>query len=167
MIDKQTILDSMLKEIACIKHLITKVKPGTENWRPTESQRSVIELLRYITYTGYGSIKSAVTGDWESGKSRFEAAAKLTLADIPRALDAQADELRRLFAEIPSGDLLSKQVARPGTELTSLGRFILDSSFKYLPAYKMQLFQYLKLQGLPNLGTPNLWRGQDPVPVAK
>lgn len=161
MIDKQTILDSMLKEIACIKHLAAKVRPGTENWRPTPGQRSVIELLRYISYTGYGSIQSAVTGDWEGGKARAEAASKLSLADIPGALDAQARELKRLFAEIPSGDFLGKQVARPGTEPTSLGRFILDSSFKYLPAYKMQLFQYLKLQGVPNLGTPNLWRGQD------
>ena len=59
----------------------------------TPEQRSVIELLRYISYAGYGSIQSAVTGDWEGGKARAEAAAKLSLADIPGALDADSQRV--------------------------------------------------------------------------
>ena len=165
MIDKQTVLDSMLKEIACIRHLCGKVQPGTENWRPTEGQRSVIELLRYLTHCGFNAVKAAVTTDWDSARARVESAGKLTLNDIPAALDAQAGELRRLFAEIPSGDFLGRQVARPGQEPMPLARFLLDSAFKYLPAYKMQLFLYLKQQVVPNLATANLWRGHDAQPA--
>lgn len=167
MIDKQTILDSMLKEITCVKHLHTKVRPGTENWRPAEGQRSVLELLRYLSFCGFGPIKSAVTGDWDSGKARVEAAAKLSLGDIPAALDRQANELRSLFSEIPVEDFLGKKVARPGSDPLPLGRFLLDSAFKYLPAYKIQLFLYLKQQGVPNLVTANLWRGHDATPPSK
>ncbi len=166
MIDKQTILDSMLKELAVITHLCGKVRPASENWRPSPDQRSTLELLRYLSYCGISPLKAAATGDWDTGKRYFEAAGKLTLADFPRAIERQAAELKALFAEIPSGDFMGKQVARPGAETMSLGRFALDSAFKYLPAYKMQLFLYLKHQGVPNLTSMNAWRGQDTPPKA-
>lgn len=164
MIDKHTILDSMLKEIAVITHLCGKVRPGTENWRPSPEQRSVIELLRYLSYCAISPLKAAITGDWETGKRYSEAASRLSLADFPRALETEARELRGLFTEILSGDFMNKQVTRPGSDPIPLGRFLLDSAFKYLPAYKMQLFLYLKQQGVPGLSSMNVWRGQDAPP---
>jgi hypothetical protein len=162
MIDKQMILDSMLKEINVVKHLATKVPAGKEDFRPSEKQRSTLELLRYLSYCGVSGLKAALATDWEIGKRMSEAANKLTLKDIPAALDREANELKDLFAQIKPEDLAQKMVARPGQDPMPLGRFILDSAFKYLPSYKMQLFLNLKASGRPELSTPNLWRGEDP-----
>lgn len=161
MIDKQTILDSMLKEFACIAHLAGKVRPGTENWRPSAGQRSTLDLLRYLTVCGVGPIKAGAKGDWEIGKKMHEASEKLSLADIPAALQRAAEDLKATMAEIPSGDFLGKTVTRPNGDKMSLARLLLDTAFKYLPAYKMQLFLYLKQNGHPELNTFNVWRGQD------
>ncbi|MCC6465879.1 MAG: hypothetical protein IT463_11115 [Planctomycetes bacterium] len=162
MIDKQTILDSMLKEFACIEHLAAKVQPGTENWRPSPGQRSTLELLRYLTVCGVGPIKAGAKGDWEIGKKMHDASEKLALQEIPAALKRAAADLKAVMAEIPSGDFQGKTVKRPNGDVMSLGRLLLDTAFKYLPAYKMQLFLYLKQNGHANLNTFNVWRGQEP-----
>ncbi|GIK52327.1 MAG: hypothetical protein BroJett014_13000 [Planctomycetota bacterium] len=164
MIDKQMVLDSMLKEIHAIKHLASKVPAGFENYRPGEKQRSMIELLRYLTYCGISGLKAGLSGNWEIGKSLAESAAKLGLTEIPAALERQASELKGLFASIAPDDFSRKMVQRPGQEALPLGRFILDSGFKYLPSYKMQLFLYLKQSGQQSLNSSNLWRGEDPKP---
>ena len=162
MIDKQSVLDSMLKEIGVVKHLAGKVPAGAENYKPGDKQRTTLELLRYLTYCGVSGLKGALTGNWEAGKAYAEAAAKLSLKDIPGALDREASELKELFAKISPEDMSKKMITRPGNNPLPLGRFILDSGFKYLPSYKMQLFIYLKASGRPELASPNLWRGEDP-----
>ncbi|MDR3502489.1 MAG: hypothetical protein P4L79_07885 [Legionella sp.] len=40
--------------------------------------------------------------------------------------------------------------------------WFLNLILKSLTAYKMQLFLYLKACGIDNIGTSNLWRGEDP-----
>lgn len=162
MIDKQTILDSMLKEISVVKHLATKVPAGKEDFRPSEKQRSTLELLRYLSYCGVTALKASLSGDWETGKKLSEAASKLSLKDIPAALDREAAELKELFAKVKPEDLAQKMITRPGQDPMPLGRLLLDSGFKYLPAYKMQLFLNLKASGRAELNSSNLWRGEDP-----
>lgn len=162
MIDKQMILDSMLKEINVVKHLATKVPAGKEDFRPSEKQRSTLELLRYLSYCGVTALKASLTNDWELGKKLGEAASKLALKDIPAALDREAAELKELFAQIKPEDFAKKMVTRPGQEPMPLGRILLDAGMKYLPAYKMQLFLNLKASGRAELNSSNLWRGEDP-----
>ncbi|MDR3502488.1 MAG: hypothetical protein P4L79_07880 [Legionella sp.] len=50
MISKQQFLDSCLNEIRIIKHLYGKITPQMLIYRPSEKQRSMLELLQYISH---------------------------------------------------------------------------------------------------------------------
>ena len=52
MISRQQFLDSVSREINIIKHLYTKIPAGTLDFRPSEKQRSTMELLRYLAASG-------------------------------------------------------------------------------------------------------------------
>ena len=41
------------------------------------------------------------------------------------------------------------------------GRYLVENLLKWLAAYKMQLFLYIKASGNTSLGTSNLWGGMD------
>jgi hypothetical protein len=43
---------------------------------------------------------------------------------------------------------------------------LLETTVKFLCAYRMQLFLYLKQMGVEGLGTAHAWAGRDPKPQA-
>ena len=49
MITMQQLLDSCRHETEVIKHLATKVPADKHDWRPSEGQRSIRELMQYLT----------------------------------------------------------------------------------------------------------------------
>jgi hypothetical protein len=48
----------------------------------------------------------------------------------------------------------------------SLGAAIMNSSVKFLAAYRMQLFLYIKQLGRQELSTVQNWGGRDPAPTS-
>ncbi len=164
MIGKNLLLQSLLREIEIVRHLHGKIAPGNENFKPTEGQRTTLELLRYLSYCGLGGAIYATTGDAERVKPMREASLKLGLTDIPAALDRQAAALKDLFASLDERELMTREVTVPWGARDTAARWLLDLPLKWLTGYRMQLFLYLKQSGRPELATSNCWRGEDPKP---
>ncbi|MCC6575314.1 MAG: hypothetical protein IT462_16180 [Planctomycetes bacterium] len=161
---KELILESIQREIAVVKHLHGKIPAGMEHYRPTFGQRSILELMRYLAYTGASGVAYAVNGNGDAVKPLRDAAQNLTLAEIPAALDRQATMVKELFAGINEADALKKEVTVPWGKTATTAQWLLDLPLKWLTGYKMQLFLYLKQAGRAELATANLWRGEEPKP---
>jgi hypothetical protein len=82
-------------------------------------------------------------------------------------MDRQKKEIKEFFDSVTERDLETRDATLPigGTQL--LGLAILDLPYKWLPAYKLQLFLYAKATGTSDIGTANAWMGIDWKPPAK
>ena len=138
------------------------------SYRPSEKQRSMLELLQYLSH--FAGLEA---GAIYSGKAiaHFQEAMKeayLMPADgFLAAMDSQAEELKNIFDKITETELAEPVdlFGRGASQPRSL--WFLNLVLKSLTAYKMQLFLYLKSCGVHNIGTPNLWRGEDAkIPAA-
>ena len=158
---KEILQNSIVKELKIIKRLSTKVPAGTEDFRPKENVRSMIELLQYLSNCGTGMLQF-----WQSGETEprpylmklRESAPIVTLENATAIYDAQIDLVNELFANITEEDLLNKEITFPAGTKGLLGEGIIETSIKWLTGYKMQLFLYLKEVSDEALSTPDLWR---------
>jgi hypothetical protein len=103
-----------------------------------------------------------ISGDWKNsgdyfGKIRSDAA-KDFVATLEREVRAFCEQVRK-FSDAD----LKKEVSLPTGDKVPLATGLLNFNLKFLTAYRMQLFLYLKA-GQPELGTMNCWMGMDPKP---
>lgn len=159
MINKEVFISSLEHEIRVIRHLGMKIKPEMLSYRPSPSQRSLIELLQYLSYVLETSVEAVITKDGSLYKARSEAAQETTLENFDERMHQQAVRIREMITSLPD-DAMEEMVDLWVTQTRAM--HLLNSTLKWSVAYKMQLFQYLK-QGfdLP-LKTSNLWAGMDP-----
>lgn len=163
MFQKQWVADNMAKDCRTTIHLFQRIPAALHDWRPSPGQRSVEELLRYLSVCAI----SALRGFREPGagwRDVYAARSKeYDLVRFPEAMESQAQQILEYFRDLPDEELATRTVSMPWGETMFLGEAILGAAYKWLPAYKMQLFLYAKANGIA-LSTPNLWRGVDPVP---
>lgn len=162
MIDKQQVLEAIELELHVIEHLFGKLP--RESWqqtldhRPSPEQRSVLDLLRYLSYAGIGGCLAAVEGGFEGFRRVAKRAEEMDADEFPAAMARQRQEIAEVFAGITDEDLASRKSKNPlGQELT-LGRALLELPFRWLVAYRMQLFLYAKAVGA-DIWTPDCWYG--------
>jgi hypothetical protein len=161
MISKEQIAASMMFECDVAKHLHGKLTPESYDYKPTGAQRSTLELLRYLSVCGIAGIQSLYQSNWKAFSTYTERASKMTADGFPAAMDLQKREIKEFFDSVTERDLETKDALLPvgGTQL--LGQAILDLPFKWLAAYKLQLFLYAKVTGASEIGTANAWMGID------
>src|SRR5476651_2209771 len=105
MISKEQFLASSLREIEIIKHLYAKITPEMLSYRPSEKQRSLLELLQYISH--FAKIESRMI---YSGKpltnfgAAFKEAYEMPPGQFLAAMDAQAEELKNVFSKITDAE---------------------------------------------------------------
>ena len=166
MINREQFIDSVRHEAAVIKHLYTKVPKDKLDYRPTPGQRSLQELLEYLPITTATVAKRIVTNDWgqhgEGSAPIKEAARK----DFPGTMDREMNALVAAVKAIPEPDFQAREVTLPGGRKMKLGEALLNFNLKFMTAYRMQLFLYLKSCGRTELSTYNCWMGMDPPPKA-
>lgn len=154
--------DSLARDCRVCVHLIHKIPADLHSWRPTPGQRSVEELLRYLCVSTISAIKGMCEPD-RGWRDHYQAKAKaLTTADFAQAMEEQAQEILAWFEALPEDAFETHSVTMPWGETMTLGEAVVGSVAKWLPAYRMQLFLYLKQNGVA-VSTPNLWRGVDPA----
>lgn len=161
MITKKEFLDSMKHETRIIQHLSGKLSEKDLEYRPSDKQRSMLELLQYLTVSAAGPVKNALTGNWDHMEAMNQEAAKVTHSTFHAAMDHQMNCMEEWLKDWDEADLSEKDATMPwGTPLKA-GAALIDMGLKCLVAYRMQLFLYAKAAGHVDLGPANCWAGID------
>ncbi len=141
----------------CIR-LFRRIPVGGLDYRPTQGQRSTLELLRYLSYGPYNVIRRVLAGDWTLGRPTAEVVKDMPASDFPRAMRWQSGEVARLLRAANPLQLENETFTFPWGETLKKGAALVNHPLQWLAAYKLQLFLYLKAAGAKELGTPDLWR---------
>lgn len=158
---KDDLRDAILHECDIVAHLHTKIPAGQADYRPSAEQRSTLELLRYLAGCGIGSARAMSDGHWDGYKAAMDRAATMTLEDFPALMATQKEELAAFFEGLDDDALAAQEATLPWGEQVALGRALLETTLKWLAAYRMQLFLYAKASGNAAISTANNWAGVD------
>jgi len=164
MITRQQMADSMIRECDIAIHLFTKLTPEAYDYRPSEGQRSTLELLRYLTICASAGIRCMTENNWKLFADFGAQVKEMPAEEFPAAMERQKADIAAFFANTSDETLATQESSVPGGGPMPLGAAILNGPAKWLAAYKMQLFLYAKAAGAPQLRTANVWRGSDPTP---
>lgn len=162
MITKPQLLDLLQHQTNVIKHLATKIPEGQLEWRPTEGQRSTLELLRYLTVAALFPAVNLVTNDWDHAPGLNEESQSVTLETFPERMDRQMARLREILHDVDEAACAATERSKPWGEPVMQGAGFVDLVYSTLVAYRMQLFLYAKQSGNAALNSMNLWIGKDP-----
>ncbi|HMD40604.1 MAG TPA: hypothetical protein VKH15_15070 [Candidatus Acidoferrum sp.] len=162
---KDELIAALQNEVHILLHLISKVDPAKLDYRPTPKQRSLMELLQYLVIMGpihANVIKSGVFDmpSWRSTwRTQEVAAAAMSLEEVKEAIGKQSS----LFAELVGScsDVELRAEFEMFGSKASRGLWFVRLVLCHYPAYRMQLFLYLKACGREELSTMNLWAGMD------
>jgi hypothetical protein len=163
---KDELIGKLLHELRILLHLISKVDPAKLDYRPTPTQRSLLELLQYLTIFGPIHLRTIKAGVcdmdvWRDTCTQEAAAKRRNLSQIKDALSAQSALFVELLGSISDADLRSA-MEMFGNRASRGSRLVWMVLCHYV-AYRMQLFLYLKACGREELSTMNLWAGVDMV----
>jgi hypothetical protein len=164
MFSREQFAESILNEGRILKHLFTKVPAGKLDYRPTPEQRSIAELLEYLPLNAGPLIEAIVLGDFKGlmeGADKFKAEAR---KDFAGTIERETRRVAELLKNVPDADFQSREVQMPSGIKMKMGAALVNFPLKFLTAYRMQLFLYLKFCGRSELKTSNLWKGEDPAP---
>jgi hypothetical protein len=161
---KSLLIEATARDIRITRFLATKLPADKADWRPTPGQRSALELLQYLTSCGYVPALWLSTGNEELVKPLREERSKVTLATFDAAMARQGERLAKLIQDTPEADFDSKKVKLFWGDEVTLGEMFMEISVKFLAAYRMQFFLYLKQMGVEGLGTSHVWAGREPAP---
>jgi hypothetical protein len=161
MLTKAQFLESVGHEVRIIKHLATKVPKGQYDYRPTPSQRSTLELLRYLSHAALSGGTFAVTGSWDHYDAFEAEAEKLQPGEFAARMDRQLAEIGKLLAPFTDADLGSRPSKTMMETTIPLGANLTGMVLKLLVAYRMQLFLYAKASGASTIGSMDCWAGVD------
>jgi hypothetical protein len=163
---KPELVASLQNEVRILLHLVGKIDPAAIDYRPTPGQRSVLELLRYLSMMGPTLIRMA---NYQADFAAFKAAAAVADArDFDQTVSA-ITELKGLYETLladMSEETLRAEIDNFDGSKSSRGLFIVKYVLSGHAAYRTQLFLYLKSCGCDGLNTRNLWGGVDSAPSA-
>lgn len=155
---KQHLLNNIEKEINICRRLYTMILPDQMDFRPKEGIRSILELLQYLGFIG-----SCMLHYWlkkeDTDFNTFFGTKCIAAKEMPpelflTAMDGQIATIKNLFNQISEEDLLHREITYPWGGRAPLGEGIIATSIKWLAAYKLQLFLFIKLSGDQKLTTP-------------
>lgn len=160
-LSKDELVGLLAHEVNVLRHLITKIDATSVDYRPTEKQRSSIELVRYLVLQGPALVGAIKAGAFDG--AAWGVAQKAIDAQDLAALDATLATQPAWFAEQIGA--MSDEELRGIIQLFgppgSRGLHLVNLVLANYAAYRTQLFCYLKACGRTELTTSNLWGGVD------
>jgi hypothetical protein len=158
---KSELIHSLQNEVRILVHLCGKVKPEMVDYRPTQKQRSTLELLRYLTLMGPVLVESIKAGSflvdkWNEGEA---AAAAMDFDAAVKSLESQSAIYGEKLGAWSDEDFRG-EIELFGSK-ASRGSWVVNLVLCAHAAYRTQLFCYLKSCGREELNTMNLWAGVD------
>lgn len=161
MYTKENLKASITHEINVIKHLFTKIPEGQMGYKPTEKQRTTLELLKYLSAVTPATIGMVYAADPQVFMDAQKTATEtVTAENFLEKLDGGAQDAMVILDKFTDDDL-NTVVNIFGMGDKSKGVYLIDTIIKWLAAYKMQLFLYIKSSGNTDVGTSNVWGGYD------
>ncbi|MFA7285370.1 MAG: hypothetical protein WC011_00775 [Candidatus Paceibacterota bacterium] len=161
MITKEQYIKSFVKELEIIKHLAEKITPEMLEYRPSEKQRSTLELMQYLGHISATAILSFVDPVNNSYMELAKAKDLVTFENFISKIDEQIKIVNEQVSVLTDEQLNSEVSFFGMNEKLSMH---LLSALKWITAYKMQLFLYIKANGVHHIGTSNAWAGFDTPP---
>ena len=151
----------MQNDVRILTHLVTKVGATSLDYRPTPSQRSVCELVIYLSMMGpaltaYALAESPDIAIWVEAETAAEGR---TFDEAVRIIGTHGVTYAALLANVPDSVYRSEFIDFDGNR-ASRGAFLTNLVLSGTAMYRMQLFLYLKACGLP-LSSADLWAGHD------
>ncbi len=158
---KPELIASMQNEARILVHLAGKVDREKLDYRPTATQRSTLDLLRYLSMMGPTMVRAAKAGGFdEADWTREEQAAQARdFAQTVAAIGQQSDFYAKVLGSMSDADFRA-EIEMFGSK-SSKGAFFVNVVLCGYAAYRTQLFVYLKACGRTELNTMNLWAGID------
>jgi hypothetical protein len=162
---KDELIAGFQKEVRIFVHLISKVDPAKTDYRPSAKQRSVLELVRYMTVMAPAmteSIKGGVFTPEAMGPiwgARDAVSKEMNWEQAVAAVGRQSDEMTKMIE--PWTDAEMRSEVNMFGQLTTRGAALVNMVLCGYAAYRMQLFLYLKAMGREELNTMNVWGGID------
>ncbi len=164
---KSELISQLQKEVDILVHLSSKIDRSKLDYRPTPKQRSIIELLRYLSIMGPALVQGAKTKfDVEAWQAAAKAAEARDFDQTMAVIAGHKEVYAKVLGSMSDADFRSEMDNFDGSKITR-GLFIVNLVLGGHAAYRTQLFCYLKACGRDELGTMNLWYGVDPPPPAK
>ena len=162
---KDELIAALQNEVRILLHLAGKVDTAKLDYRPTPNQRSLLELLQYMTIMGPIHLRAVLADGfdmdaWRKAWGTGEAEAKtLNLEQAMEAIGKQPALFSQLIGSCSDVDL-RHEIEMFGNK-ASRGSTLVNLVLSHYIAYRMQLFLYLKGCGREELNTLNLWAGMD------
>jgi hypothetical protein len=156
MLTKQDYIESLQHEYRVIRHLFEQIPVNAMDYRPSDKQRSMHELLAYIgSITGSMMYALSHNGEWSNMKERMDS---ITPENFVEKISEDEKYVIETFNFFTDEDFAKElDVFRMGVNAPI--RKYLNDMTKILVGYKMQLFLYIKASGNYSIGTSNLWGG--------
>ena len=151
---------SVSNEVRIIKHLATKIPEGQEIYKPSESQRSTLELLQYLSTTGASTMKVMLTEDAKSSADYMTQRASVTISNFAERMDLQEKDMKEMFEKMTDEEF-KKEFDYYGVRTKA--EHLIEGVLKTFAAYRMQLFLYVKACGA-HVSTRDVWMGLDTPP---
>jgi hypothetical protein len=156
---KQHLLQNLQREIFLLKQLSSYIEPRDLDFRPAEKMRSTMELMQYLSGVGATMLRWFIKNDlnpdeWVKIRQYRQT---LTLENFKERLDEQMEQIVMYMGMISEEDLNTIEVQLPSKEKMILGSAIINAPIKWLAAYRMQLFTYLKMNGRNDISTSEAW----------
>ncbi len=162
MYSKEQYLKSLGHEFNIIRHLAGKLSEGELDYRPTDQQRSIRELLQYLSMIFIATAEAAIAGNASGYQQYAELSQEVTLSNFDQAMASQMEKVAAAVAPLTDAQFM-EEVSIWG-KMSRADYFI--NLLKFAAAYKTQLFTYMKQNGHSTLNTMNLWAGMDSQPAA-
>ena len=159
MFNRKQYTESMRKECGIIKYLASRISPEKYSYRPSESQRTTEELLRYLTVSAWVPAQFIVTENWDHGPIAAAKSESLDLKDFGQAMDDQCDQIEGVLSSFNDEQLSTGKTKMPWGEDCTVGEAFINMTLKCFVAYRMQLFLYAKASGLTEMGPSDCWVG--------
>ena len=156
---KHQILQNLQREIFLLKQLAPLIEERDLDYRPAEKMRSTMELMQYLSGIGATMLRWFVINDLtpEEWVKIREYRKTLTVENFRDRLDEQMEDIVKYMNMINEEDLVKVEVTLPSKEKMVLGTAIINAPIKWLAAYRMQLFMYLKMNGRSEISTREAW----------
>ena len=158
---KEELIATLQNEVRILLHLAGKIDRTQLGYKPTEKQRTTLELLQYLNVMGPQLVRAIKAGTFDGAAwgAALGASQALDFDGLLASIGKQSDDYAQQLGAWSDADFRG-EIEMFGRK-SSRGSLLISLVTSGHAAYRTQLFCYLKACGQDGLNTMNLWGGMD------